>query len=126
MMGEPMRGGLVTTEHAGWPEHQHEAVGHEHPHYHLTHNFIERVGGFEHLGYQHTHEHTHAAESHNHYPHEDFATEHLGEAHEHEHAPGGQVPASTAAKVIKKAAKKAADTPRKATPGKRTTRTTQQ
>ena len=68
----------MTTGHASWAEHQHDAVGHEHPHYHVTHNFIERVGGFEHLGYQHTHEHAHATESHSHYPHEDFATEHLG------------------------------------------------
>ena len=111
----------MSTGQASWPEHQHEAVGHQHPHYHLTHNFIERVGGFEHLGYQHTHEHAHAAESHSHYPHEDFATEHLGEAHEHEHAPGGLAPASTAAKAIKKAAKKVASTPRKTTPRKRTT-----
>jgi len=52
----------VTTGQTSWPEHQHDGVGHEHPHYHLTHNFIERVGGFEHLGYQHRHEHTHAAD----------------------------------------------------------------
>ena len=91
----------MATGQASWPEHQHEAVGHQHPHYHLTHNFIERVGGFEHLGYQHAHEHEHAAESHSHYPHEDFVTEHLGEAHEHEHAPGGETSASTAANAVK-------------------------
>ena len=114
----------MTTGQTSWPEHQHDGVGHEHPHYHLTHNFIERVGGFEHLGYQHTHEHAHAAESHSHYPHEDFDTEHLGEAHEHEHAPGGE--GSTATNVIKKAAKKVGGTQKKAAPKKRTTPPIQQ
>jgi hypothetical protein len=113
----------VTAEHPGWPEHQHEATTHEHPHFHITHNFIERVGGFEHLGYQHTHSHAHAAESHAHYPHESFENEHLGETHEHEHGPEGVVKpaAEKATGGVKKAAKKAtAATAKKAAPAKRT------
>ena len=115
----------MATGQASWPEHEHEAVGHQHPHYHLTHNFIERVGGFEHLGYQHTHEHSHAAESHSHYPHEDFATEHLGEAHEHEHEHASVGDGSTTANITKKLAK-VESTQKKAAQRKRATPRIQQ
>lgn len=66
-------------------EHVHEAITHSHPHFHVTHNYFERAGAFEHLGYQHEHSHDHAEVTHSHYPHQDFESEHRGEAHEHAH-----------------------------------------
>lgn len=83
-------------------EHVHEAVTHAHEHYHLTHNFLEHTGVFEHLGFRHHHEHAHAADRHAHYPHENFESEHATEAHDHPH--GAQV--ATAGTVKRPAAVK--------------------
>lgn len=69
-----------------WDEHSHEAVVHTHGHYHVTHNFREATGGFEHLSSYHEHEHDHAAMRHRHFPHENYEQEHAGEAHIHDHA----------------------------------------
>lgn len=68
-----------------WEQHEHEAVVHTHRHYHVTHNYRDMTGGFEHLSSEHEHEHDHAAMTHSHYPHEDFDSEHAGEAHVHDH-----------------------------------------
>lgn len=69
-----------------WEEHSHEATVHRHGHYHVTHNYREMTGGFEHLSSYHEHEHDHAAVTHSHFPHEDFGSEHEGEAHVHDHS----------------------------------------
>ncbi len=66
-------------------EHEHPPVVHIHGHYHVTHNFREMTGGFEHLSSYHEHDHDHAGLTHSHYPHEDFEQEHAGEAHVHDH-----------------------------------------
>ena len=95
-----------------WEEHTHDAVVHSHRHYHVTHNFIERSGGFEHLSSAHEHEHDHAALTHTHFPHQDFDSEHEGEAHIHEHGDpvrpetSGQGAAKKAVPAKKAAAKK--------------------
>jgi hypothetical protein len=91
-----------------WEPHDHEALVHTHRHYHVTHNYREMTGGFEHLSSAHDHEHDHAAMSHSHHPHENFQREHADEAHLHDHAaPVGQrIPAKA-----KKAAPKKAGTP---------------
>jgi hypothetical protein len=68
-----------------WEEHVHEAIVHSHPHYHVTHNYNERVGGFDHLSSYHEHEHDHAEMRHSHYPHRNFDVEHSSEAHVHDH-----------------------------------------
>ena len=94
-----------------WDSHDHEAVVHAHRHYHVTHNFRDMTGGFEHLSSEHEHEHDHAAISHSHHPHEDFEGEHAGEAHVHDHsAPVAGEPAQAKAKKApaRKAAKAAA------------------
>ncbi len=95
-----------------WEPHDHEALVHAHRHYHVTHNFREMTGGFEHLSSAHEHEHDHAAVVHVHFPHQDFQSEHEGEAHIHEHGDpvrpetSGQAPAAKKAAGAKKAAKK--------------------
>ncbi len=66
-------------------EHQHEAVVHDHAHYHVTHNLDERSGTFQHLSSRHDHAHDHAAVTHTHVPHVEFASEHMGETHDHDH-----------------------------------------
>lgn len=71
---------------AEWQEHDHEQLVHSHPHFHVTHNFNEMSGGFEHLSSAHDHEHDHAQLRHAHVPHQDFEREHHGEAHVHDHA----------------------------------------
>jgi hypothetical protein len=90
-------------------EHEHPAAVHNHGHYHVTHNFREMTGGFEHLSSYHEHEHDHAAVNHSHYPHENFDREHEGEAHVHDHGetvkPARAASESSTAK--KPAAKKA-------------------
>ena len=92
-----------------WEEHEHEALVHSHRHYHVTHNYREMTGGFEHLSSAHEHEHDHAPVSHSHYPHEDFDAEHIGEAHVHDHTvPVKNGQASQAAKPRRAAAKKTA------------------
>ena len=72
------------SEHQ-WQDHDHEAMVHKHRHYHVTHNFSEVAGTFQHLTSEHDHDHDHAAISHSHYPHENFEHEHEGEAHIHDH-----------------------------------------
>ena len=67
-------------------QHDHEALIHNHRHHHVTHNFSEMSGTFEHLSSEHTHEHDHSALSHAHFPHQEFDAEHEGEAHVHDHA----------------------------------------
>ncbi len=92
-----------------WDEHEHEPMVHNHGHYHVTHNFREMTGGFEHLSSHHEHEHDHAAIRHRHYPHEDFEREHQGEAHVHDHAhPVEGVLAAPAAGAKKARARKTA------------------
>ena len=81
--------------------HDHEAIRHSHPHYHVTHNFRAMPGGFEHLTAEHDHEHDHAAISHSHFPHENFDSEHADEAHVHDH--GEPVKADRAGKATKAA-----------------------
>jgi hypothetical protein len=100
----------VTDERIQGEEHTHDGVSHDHAHYHVTHNFFERAGAFEHLGYRHGHPHDHRAERHAHYPHQDFDAEHVGEAHEHAHsaAPVRRAAAKRAAPVKKAVAKKTA------------------
>jgi len=104
----------MSNHETNWEPHDHEALVHAHPHYHVTHNFRDMTGGFEHLSSRHEHEHDHAAMSHSHHPHEGFDSEHLGEAHVHDHsAPvsgDGQAPAAKAKKApaAKKAGKAAA------------------
>lgn len=77
----------MATAHAEsqWEEHRHDPIVHTHVHYHVTHNFREMTGGFEHLSSQHEHEHDHAPLTHSHFPHQDFDAEHRGEAHIHDH-----------------------------------------
>ncbi|MCA1692260.1 MAG: hypothetical protein ABR540_11795 [Acidimicrobiales bacterium] len=90
-----------------WEEHEHEAAVHAHGHYHVTHNYREMSGAFEHLSSFHEHEHDHAVIRHSHYPHADFQREHEGEAHVHDHA--APVKDETAKKApARKSAKKAA------------------
>lgn len=87
-----------------WENHDHAALVHSHRHYHVTHNYRDMTGGFEHLRSAHDHEHDHAAVSHSHHPHEDFDAEHAGEAHVHDHSV--PVKDAGAAKPRKAAAKK--------------------
>lgn len=65
--------------------HEHDALVHAHPHFHVTHNFNRLTGGFDHLFAEHEHEHDHTAIAHAHLPHQDFDDEHRGEAHIHDH-----------------------------------------
>ena len=70
-------------------EHVHDAVTHEHDHYHITHHkregMYEVLGEWEHLTSSHGHLHNHPAIAHAHGPHEDAEHEHLSEAHIHDH-----------------------------------------
>ncbi len=93
-----------------WESHDHEALVHSHRHYHVTHNFREMTGGFEHLSSEHEHEHDHAAVSHSHFPHEDFDAEHGGEAHVHDHT----VPVKDDGQAVDKPKKAAAKKKNKA------------
>ena len=72
-------------DQGAWEEHRHEAIVHTHPHYHVTHNYDHRVGGFHHLSSHHEHEHDHSEVTHAHYPHADFESEPRDEAHVHDH-----------------------------------------
>lgn len=65
--------------------HHHDAIVHEHEHWHVTHNWNEERQDFEHLAARHSHIHDHASLTHAHRPHEDFEHEHAGEAHIHDH-----------------------------------------
>lgn len=96
----------VTEE---FEEHEHPAAVHRHGHYHVTHNFRDMTGGFEHLSSYHEHEHGHAAVAHSHYRHEDFEREHEGEAHVHDHGETVKPVRAAASTTVKKpTAKKAA------------------
>jgi hypothetical protein len=95
-----------------WDEHEHEATVHRHGHYHVTHNFRDMTGGFEHLSSHHDHEHDHAAITHRHFPHEDFEREHEGEAHVHDH--DAMVKPARADGTTKKSAAKKASASKKA------------
>lgn len=98
---------MANTEDT-WDSHDHQAVVHSHRHYHVTHNFLESSGGFEHLSAAHDHDHDHAAVTHSHHPHERFEEEHSREAHVHDHAePVQDGEADGAAAKPRKAAKKA-------------------
>ena len=66
-------------------QHIHDAIVHNHEHWHVTHNWSATAGTFEHLASRHSHEHDHAALTHAHVPHVDFDSEHAGEAHVHDH-----------------------------------------
>ena len=66
-------------------QHTHEAMVHQHEHWHVTHNWSETAGTFEHLAARHSHEHDHASLTRAHVPHVDFDAEHAGEAHVHDH-----------------------------------------
>lgn len=66
-------------------KHDHDAIVHHHPHWHVTHNHNDRTGGFDHLFSGHEHEHDHMALQHSHLPHRNFEEEHQGEAHDHDH-----------------------------------------
>jgi hypothetical protein len=77
------RGGeMAGTE---FEQHTHESVVHDHEHWHVTHNWSETAGTFEHLASKHSHPHDHAELTHSHVPHVDFDSEHAGEAHIHDH-----------------------------------------
>jgi hypothetical protein len=69
----------------GLEQHTHDAVVHDHDHWHVTHNWSETARTFEHLASRHSHEHDHAALEHAHAPHADVEREHAGEAHVHDH-----------------------------------------
>jgi hypothetical protein len=66
-------------------QHTHEPMVHTHEHWHVTHNWSETAGTFEHLASKHSHEHDHAHLSHSHVGHVDFEKEHGSEAHIHDH-----------------------------------------
>lgn len=74
-----------TTVGDNFEQHEHEPTVHSHEHRHVTHNWSETAGTYEHLSSQHEHEHDHAGMSHAHVPHEDFESEHRKEAHDHDH-----------------------------------------
>ncbi|HEX4978496.1 MAG TPA: hypothetical protein VFV35_00380 [Acidimicrobiales bacterium] len=78
-MSDPFQSTLP-SEH-----HEHEALLHDHRHFHVTHNHNRLTGGFDHLYSEHSHSHDHAAVAHSHVPHQDFDSEHAGEAHVHDH-----------------------------------------
>ena len=65
--------------------HAHEAMVHDHEHWHVTHNWSDTAGTFEHLASRHSHQHSHAPLEHTHVAHADVAREHAGEAHIHDH-----------------------------------------
>jgi hypothetical protein len=65
--------------------HEHDALVHDHQHWHVTHNWDEAKQTFEHLAARHAHVHDHASMTHAHVPHRDFDSEHASEAHLHDH-----------------------------------------
>jgi hypothetical protein len=107
-------GGRSMAQEQQFEEHHHEAMVHDHEHWHVTHNHRAMTGGFEHLSWKHAHEHDHAELTHAHFPHEDFESEHLDEAHDHDH--GEPVKERQAAKkASKKSASKKTGAKKKAT-----------
>ncbi len=97
----------MSNQEDSWEPHEHEAAVHSHRHYHVTHNYRDMTGGFEHLISEHEHEHDHAGMSHSHYPHEDFDREHAGEAHVHDHTTPVKEDGAPAKAAKKAPAKKA-------------------
>lgn len=88
------------TEDLPIEQHEHEALVHDHGHYHVTHNLDDDTGAFRHLSSRHTHAHDHAAMQHSHTPHRAFESEHMGETHDHDHGEPvkKRSPAKTAAR----------------------------
>jgi hypothetical protein len=105
-MEDTTEGANMPNDETNWEPHDHEALVHTHPHFHVTHNYRAMSGSFEHLSSSHEHEHDHAAISHSHHPHEDFDGEHAGEAHIHDHVAPVKEDGQTAAAKPRKAAKK--------------------
>jgi hypothetical protein len=83
MYGGVSEQGVAMAEQ--FEKHDHEPLVHEHEHWHVTHNWSDTAGTFEHLAAQHSHIHDHAAVSHEHVPHRNFEYEHGHEAHVHDH-----------------------------------------
>ncbi|HVE75973.1 MAG TPA: hypothetical protein VND22_04295 [Actinomycetota bacterium] len=104
------------SEEDQWESHHHQAIVHTHSHYHVTHNFNDMTGGFDHLSSQHSHEHDHPEVTHSHYPHQNFENEHVHEAHIHDH----DVPVR---RVTKAKAEGAAGTAKKRTSTRKATTT---
>jgi hypothetical protein len=97
----------MVQDRPDFEEHHHDAMVHDHEHWHVTHNYRPMSGGFEHLSWKHSHEHDHAAMTHAHWPHEDFDAEHAGEAHDHDHGePVKERAPASAKKATKRATKK--------------------
>ena len=72
--------------------HDHEAVVHDHEHFHVTH--YSRPGeDITHMEATHAHDHNHPAVSHEHEQHEDPEKEHQREGHIHDHARPEESPA---------------------------------
>jgi hypothetical protein len=65
--------------------HQHDAVVHEHKHFHVTH-YLHKGEDWTHLLSTHSHDHNHPSLDHVHIPHRDMDKEHRREAHVHDHA----------------------------------------
>jgi hypothetical protein len=109
-----------------WQEHEHQALAHNHRHFHVTHNWKD--GAFEHLSAEHDHEHDHAPLNHAHFAHEDFEAEHHGEAHIHDHEQAVRPETARKAAGTKKApaktAKTGGDGEGQTTRGRRTTKAT--
>lgn len=75
-------GGTMTIE----PQHhQHDALVHDHKHFHVTH-YLHKGEDWTHLLSTHTHDHNHPPLDHVHIPHRDLEKEHRREAHVHDHA----------------------------------------
>lgn len=112
------------TDHIemAFEEHQHDAMVHDHEHWHVTHNFRRMTGGFEHLSWKHRHEHDHAAVTHAHFPHEDFEREHHDEAHDHDHREPVKDRAPARKAAAKKSTKKAAAKSTKKAAAKKSTK----
>ena len=98
------------ADHPEFEEHTHDAMVHDHEHWHVTHNYRQMTGGFEHLSWKHSHEHDHAQVTHAHWPHEDFDAEHAGEAHDHDHDEPVKKRAPAKKAAARKSTKKATKT----------------
>lgn len=64
-------------------QHDHDALVHDHDHWHVTHNWNGST--FDHLASRHSHERNHASVTHSNLPHRDVDHEQGGEAHGHDH-----------------------------------------
>ena len=72
--------------------HRHEAMVHDHKHFHVTH-YLHRGENWGHLLSTHVHEHNHPELDHVHIPHEDVEKEHRREGNIHDHARPADSPA---------------------------------